>query len=582
MASRREIAAEQQRLKDAGHYKGPVDGVDGPGTRDARAAYQRASEMAGANKAQAEAQKADAEARSAEARVKAIEAEAKAAKQKSDAENAGVNRATQVAMNVGAAAAGVGIGHAVAARIEKRQSATMEARAAQAKAVGAEARKVIGKGVKPKAAGAGQVAKLQGVVAAANKLDIGKVKGPKGLAAAGVLLAEAAISRFVVAPQLENETAREAVNSVATLGVFGATTILGERAIANATPKNLPSGKDLVAIEQARAIVDAKDTPKIEPEKAKAPKTPKAKALPKPSAMSKITQGAGQIAKGAAKYALPIVAGVVGATTFAKTGSAAEAGKAAGDVVTSGGVSYYDQARTAGMSKPRAVAEGVVRGAYSMATFGLFDKKLTVPGSNQAKVNAIRGRLDNFSPRPSASDGELVVTGAATSVFGSIIAADAKRDLAAVPRDYKSSRAGLRLARGFGLVGKYGGLAVAAAGAFSLATRKASASQPSQPQGRDDYRNGLLEMAGGQRINNANPNPASRARERVRMGIEAAPLTRGLSAAQKRDYAKASARKASERQSAKPVKSDGMTDPYVRMQNGKSVQVGGYRTVLPK
>lgn len=506
MASRKEIAAEQQRLKDAGYYKGPVDGVDGPGTRDARAAYQRASDMAGANKAQAEAQRADAEARSAEARVKAIEAEAKAAKQKSDAENAGVNRATQVAMNVGAAAAGVGIGHAVAAKIERRQLATMEARATQAKAIGAEARKVVGKGVKPGKAGAGQVAKLQGVVNAANKLDIGKVKGPKGLAAAGVLLAEAAISRFVVAPQLENETAREAVNSVATLGVFGATTILGERAIANATPKNLPAGKDLVAIEQARAIVNAKDTPKIEAD-AKAPKVkaPKAKALPKPSALSKVTQGAGQIAKGAAKYALPIVAGIVGATTFAKTGSAAEAGKAAGDVVTSGGVSYYDQARSAGMSKPRSLAEATVRGAYSMATFGVFDKKLTVPGSTQAKVEKVRARVGNF------------------------------------PRQVQS-------------------------------------------QGRADFRNGLLEIAGGQRINDANPNPASRARERVRMGIEAAPLTRGLSDAQKRDYAKAtqSHNAAAEKRRAQAPKSDGMTDAYVRTQNGKTVQVGGYRTVLPK
>ncbi len=307
---------------------------------------------------------------------------------------------------------------------------------------------------------------------------------------------------------------------------------------------------------------------------AKPGSAPKAKALPKSSALSKVTQGAGQIAKGAAKYALPIVAGIVGATTFAKTGSAAEAGKAAGDVVTSGGVSYYDQARSAGMSKPRSLAEATVRGAYSMATFGIFDKKLTVPGSAQAKVEKVRARVGNF------------------------------------PRQVQS-------------------------------------------QGRADFRNGLLEIAGGQRINNANPNPADRARQRVRMGIEAAPLTRGLSDAQganrdemfshavrggaslgiasmamdhareakgklgrygwrgaaallavnaadhayqivkarpsggltdaqKRDYAKASARKTSERQSAKPVKSDGMTDAYVRTQNGKTVQVGGYRTVLPK
>ena len=207
-------------------------------------------------------------------------------------------------------------------------------------------------------------------------------------------------------------------------------------------------GRDF--LPQARAIVNAKDTPKIEADtKVPRAKAPRAKALPKPSAVSKVTTVGGQIAKGAAKYALPIVAGIVGATTFAKTGSAAEAGKAAGDVVTSGGVSYYDQARSAGMSKPRAVAEGVVRGAYSMATFGIFDKKLTVPGSTQAKVEKVRGRLANF---PRQVDGRT----------------------------------------------------------------------------REDFRNGMLEMAGGQRINAGNTNPAERARERVRMSIETAPLTRGL------------------------------------------------------
>lgn len=105
-----------------------------------------------------------------------------------------------------------------------------------------------------------------------------------------------------------------------------------------------------------------------------------------------------------------------------------------------------------------------------------------------------------------------------------------------------------------------------------------------QTQGRADFRNGLLELAGGQRINSANSNPASRARERVRMSIEAAPLSRGLSASQRADYAKATqAHKAAaeKRASSKPA-SDGMTDAYVRTQNGKTVQVGGYRTVLPK
>lgn len=125
-------------------------------------------------------------------------------------------------------------------------------------------------------------------------------------------------------------------------------------------------------------------------------------------------------------------------------------------------------------------------------------------------------------------------------------------------------------------------------GSAALASKGVDASKTrgltSKSQNRSDYRNGLLELAGGQRINNANANPASRARERVRMSIEAAPLNRGLSASQKSDYAKATQahKAAAEKRASNKPASDGMTDAYVRTQNGKTVQVGGYRTVLPK
>ena len=58
----------------------------------------------------------------------------------------------------------------------------------------------------------------------------------------------------------------------------------------------------------------------------------------------------------------------------------------------------------------------------------------------------------------------------------------------------------------------------------------------------------------------------------------------GLTDAQKRDYAKATARHnaaASARAKTEKPVSDGMTDPYVRRHGGKNVQVGGYKTVLP-
>lgn len=83
----------------------------------------------------------------------------------------------------------------------------------------------------------------------------------------------------------------------------------------------------------------------------------------------------------AAKVVTPIVAGAAALAAFSRTGSAAEAGKAATDVVTSGAVSFYDQAKSAGMSDARATAEAVVRGVYNTATFGLFEEKLRVPGA---------------------------------------------------------------------------------------------------------------------------------------------------------------------------------------------------------
>lgn len=122
---------------------------------------------------------------------------------------------------------------------------------------------------------------------------------------------------------------------------------------------------------------------------------------------------------------------------------------------------------------------------------------------------------------------------------------------------------------------------------------------------RSDYRNGLLEIAGGQRINASNRNPAARVRERVRMSIEAAPLTNGLSSAQRRGDDRradgagkarlALARSAAARTSVAmqtnntgggrarvagvQARSDGQVQAYTRMQNGQAIFVSGYARV---
>lgn len=116
------------------------------------------------------------------------------------------------------------------------------------------------------------------------------------------------------------------------------------------------------------------------------------------SRFSRALGTAGKITKGGFKALMPIFAGAAAVSAFSKTGSAAEAGKAAGDVITSGAVSFYDQAKSSGMSDARASAEAVVRGVYNAATFGVFEDKLTVPGSQKARSEAVRNRLARFSP----------------------------------------------------------------------------------------------------------------------------------------------------------------------------------------
>lgn len=403
MATRAEIKAEQSRLKSSGHYSGAIDGVEGDATRMARDASARDAASSGAKKADAEARAAEAKAKGAQAEVDLINAKAKADRERTAAENAGVDRATQVAMNVGAAAAGVGVGHRIAAGIEARHLTYIAANNQQVKAVGKEARTILAGGVRALPAGAGQLRRLEGVVATANNLKLGKIAGPRGVIAAGILLTEAAISRFVVAPKLEDETAREAVNSVATLGVFGATTILSERSIANATPQSLPSGKDLTAIETAKAVV----------------KTPAViAAVP----TSKVTAAAAvKVGGKLALKALTPVAALVAA------------------------VSMFKDSAQAGESMPVAAAKAVAAGADSVLTAGALTAVVSDPH--------VQGEMAKQRSQPRGARGSApIVTApqavkvAASAAFGvlDLVFAKGFMDAANKPSVGLVSRLGLR------------------------------------------------------------------------------------------------------------------------------------------
>src|SRR5690606_8076449 len=75
-----------------------------------------------------------------------------------------------------------------------------------------------------------------------------------GIGMAGILLAEGALARFVIAPQVKNETAREVISGAGSAFGFAATTMLAKRAIANATPKAVPMAAHMAAVETARRM----------------------------------------------------------------------------------------------------------------------------------------------------------------------------------------------------------------------------------------------------------------------------------------------------------------------------------------
>lgn len=204
-----------------------------------------------AAKAKADAKAAEANARVAEANAKAKEAEASA--RRIEAETARANEAAarapyergyQLAINAGAPVLGMAIGHRVAKSIDKRNLLAQAAKNRQIKVLAERLTNTRGKA---------NVAKMAAVAATADKLGLLK-RGPLGVPLAGVMLAEGAFARFVLAPTVPNETAREAIRAVGTTSLFAATTMIGNRMIQNATLAKLPPAAGVAAIETARAL----------------------------------------------------------------------------------------------------------------------------------------------------------------------------------------------------------------------------------------------------------------------------------------------------------------------------------------
>jgi len=225
--------------------------IQRPGAAPFRAAERQAK---------AEAARSSAEANKIREQKELIEAQSRAKQQehKIQREMAGQTpgeRLYRTGVQVGALGIGLAAGAKVAKTIEKRHVTALAASAKQVEQLGGLAAKLMKQ--KPGRAGSRAAIKAQliGVVQTAHKMGLTKVRGPIGVVPAGMLLAEGAMARFIVAPQIQNEAARELVGAGATASLFAATTLIGKRLTANRTLAALPPSKGFAAIEAAKARV---------------------------------------------------------------------------------------------------------------------------------------------------------------------------------------------------------------------------------------------------------------------------------------------------------------------------------------
>lgn len=314
--------------------------------RRARVAYNsrkaaEAQAKAAASSAQAEAAKARAAESATQLRIK--ELDAAAAKRKFESQNSIGGRAWRATVDAGMPIAGIVAGYKFASGIEKRHIASVAVRNRQL----IDVSKSISRTMAAKGRSVGRTAKLAAAVATADKLVLAAAKGPKGIAMAGVLLAEGAMARFVVAPSLQksNETAAELARGVGTASVFAASTMVAKRLIANATPKALPNAAAMATVETARRMpgVAAAVTAR----------------MPRASIIARVASVAG-------KVALPVAVAAAGYAAYQGYRRAGAAGAALGaaDSLTFGLATPL--ARMAGY-RPRTVASQRVAIAVSAA-----------------------------------------------------------------------------------------------------------------------------------------------------------------------------------------------------------------------
>lgn len=243
------------------------------------AAADEKRSRAEADRIRAEGEAAAARARADADRIAAQE-RADAAKAKRDREAKGQSlgeRAYQVGSNVGSYAAGGVAGHVGAHFINKQYTKAVQAKAKELNALAAKAEKIMSTpppkvAPPPKQKAKGKVSKvpaaiattpkidpitkarLGGVVSAANKLQLTKVKGPMALPLAGALMAEGIFSRFYMAPNAKTEGEREAFQQIGNASMAAAVAMPVTRHVQNQTLSKIPSATAIQTIETAKRL----------------------------------------------------------------------------------------------------------------------------------------------------------------------------------------------------------------------------------------------------------------------------------------------------------------------------------------
>lgn len=421
--TREQIMSLQRQLQAAGLYTGPIDGRDGPGTRAAQDKFQQLQATNGARTAEAEAVKARAAAEAELARTEAARVAADAERQRA-ADKRAEDRAEakREAQGTRSIATGVGVftgmaaGYGLSKMVDKRFVASIGAK-----------NKALGD-----LAAASSRTGTAAASAAAARARITTARAPLGLGMATALIAEAAFTRLVVSPSLEDAPKAQAISdAVASGSAMAAIGLVGKQAVNRATPAAVLDAAAMATIASGKTAPSAPKGPKPGTLKAmrseaKAAGIKGAASMKKADLQKALTaagkSGASAPAKAASGgfkrllgRALPGVAALLfagaGYAQAAKAGEsqadAAQAGaKAGADALTAGAVSTYDEEKARSGSTAMALTRAVVEGVGNVMTFGLAgmiaDKASSLPTIDYVP-ESVQKRLDRERSEKTAS-----------------------------------------------------------------------------------------------------------------------------------------------------------------------------------